>query len=69
MLERARKLANYFAQPFFVAERYTHRPGTYVGLDEALGTCRDILEGRHDEIPEKAFYFAGGIEEIRQRPR
>ena len=41
-----------------------HRPGTHVGLDEALRTCRDILEGRHDDIPVKAFYFAGDIEEI-----
>lgn len=67
VLERSRKLANYFAQPFFVAEPYTHRPGTYVALEEALATCRDILEGRHDDIPERAFYFAGGIEEIRQK--
>ena len=67
MVERARKLQNYFTQPFFVAEPYTHRPGTYVRRDEALRTCRDILEGRHDDIPVKAFYFAGGIEEIRNR--
>jgi hypothetical protein len=67
MVERARKLQNYFTQPFFVAEPYTHRPGTYVRRDEALHTCRDILEGRYDDIPVKAFYFAGGIEEIRNR--
>jgi RNA polymerase sigma factor (sigma-70 family) len=67
MFERARKLQNYFTQPFFVAEPYTRRPGTYVGLDEALRTCRDILEGRLDDIPVEAFYFAGGIEEIRKR--
>jgi hypothetical protein len=56
MVERARKLQNYFTQPFFVAEPYTHRPGTHVGLEEALRTCRDILEGRHDEIPVKALF-------------
>ena len=67
MAERARKLQNYFAQPFFVAEPYTRRPGTHVGISEALRTCHDILEGRHDDIPESAFYFAGGIEEIRGR--
>ena len=54
MVERARKLQNYFTQPFFVAEPYTHRPGTHVSRDEALRTCRDILEGRHDEFPVKA---------------
>ena len=67
MAERARKLQNYFTQPFFVAEPYTRRPGTHVGLDQALRTCRDILEGRLDDIPVEAFYFAGGIEEIRKR--
>jgi RNA polymerase sigma factor (sigma-70 family) len=67
MVERARKLQNYFTQPFFVAEPYTRRPGTHVSLEEALRTCRDILEGRHDDIPVEAFYFAGGIEEIRNR--
>jgi F0F1-type ATP synthase beta subunit len=66
-LERARKLQNYFAQPFFVAESFSNRPGAHVGLDEALQTCREILEGRYDDIPEKAFYFTGGIEEIRSR--
>jgi RNA polymerase sigma factor (sigma-70 family) len=67
MVKRARKLQNYFAQPFFVAEPYTRRPGSYVALDEALQTCRDILEGRLDNIPVGAFYFAGGIEEIRKK--
>jgi len=67
MLERARKLANYLSQPFFVAEPYIHRPGCYVGLEEALDTFRDILDGRHDDLPTSALYFAGGIEEIRGR--
>jgi len=64
---RARKLQNYFTQLFFVAEPYTHRPGTHVDATEALRTCRDILEGRHDDIADDAFCFAGGIEEIRKR--
>ncbi len=69
LLERARKLQNYFAQPFFVAEPFSHRPGTRVGLEEAVCTCRDILAGRYDDIAEKSFYFAGGIEEICSRDR
>jgi RNA polymerase sigma factor (sigma-70 family) len=67
MVERARKIQNYFAQPFFVAEPYTRRPGSHVALDEALHTCRDILEGRLDDIQVEAFYFSGGIEEIRKK--
>jgi F0F1-type ATP synthase beta subunit len=65
MLERALKLQNYFTQPFLTAEPYTKRPGTTVSLAEALQTCRDILDGRYDDLPTDAFYFSGGIEEIR----
>lgn len=64
MLERALKLQNYFTQPFFVAERWTERPGTTVSLSEALQTCGDILDGRYDDLPADAFWFSGGIAEI-----
>jgi F0F1-type ATP synthase beta subunit len=64
MLERALKLQNYFTQPFFVAWRWDERPGTTVSLAEALQTCRDILDGRYDNLPADAFYFSGGISEI-----
>jgi len=64
MLERALKLQNYFTQPYFVAERWTKRPGTSVRLAEALQTCRDILDGRYDDLPTDAFYFSGGMAEI-----
>jgi len=66
-LERARKLANYFTQPFFCAEPWTKRPGTHVPLAEALKTCADILDGAYDDLPTGAFYFAGGIDEIRAK--
>ena len=65
--ERARKLANYFSQPFFCAEPWTKRPGSHVSLAETLRTCAEILEGIHDDIPAAAFYFAGGIDEIRAK--
>jgi F0F1-type ATP synthase beta subunit len=65
--DRARKLASYFAQPFFCAEPWTKRPGAHVALAEALKTCNDILDGAHDDLPIAAFYFAGGIDEIRAR--
>jgi hypothetical protein len=57
MAKRARKLQNYFTQPFFIAEPYYAPSGTHVGLDEALRTCRDILKGRLDDIPMEAFYL------------
>jgi F-type H+-transporting ATPase subunit beta len=64
MLERALKLQNYFTQPFFIAEPYTKRPGATVTATEALRTCRDILDGRYDDLAVDAFFFSGGIEEI-----
>jgi RNA polymerase sigma-70 factor (ECF subfamily) len=66
-LERARKLQNFFGQPFYIAEEYTKRSGTTVALREALDVCRDILDGRYDDWPTEAFYFAGGMDEIRAR--
>jgi F-type H+/Na+-transporting ATPase subunit beta len=58
ILERALKLQNYFTQPFFIAAPYTKRPGTTVRLAESLQTCRDILNGRDDDLPTDAFYFS-----------
>jgi RNA polymerase sigma factor (sigma-70 family) len=66
-LERGSKLANFFSQPFFCAEPWTNRPGSHVSLAEALRTCAEILGGVHDDLPTAAFYFAGGIDEIRAR--
>ena len=61
---RARKLWRFFAQPFFCAEPYTHRPGVAVSVTDALRGCREILDGAHDEVSEQAFYFTGGIAEV-----
>jgi len=65
LLERARKLQAFFSQPFFVAEPFTKRPGSHVSRAEALRGCAEILDGRHDDLPADAFYFTGGIDEIR----
>ena len=62
--QRSRKLQRFFAQPFFVAEPYTRRPGVAVGLGEALRGCREILDGIHDAVPEHAFQFTGGIADV-----
>jgi F0F1-type ATP synthase beta subunit len=66
-IERAYKLAQFFGQPFFCAEPWTKRPGTYVSLAESLQACEEILDGVHDDLPIDAFAFAGSIEEIRGR--
>jgi F-type H+-transporting ATPase subunit beta len=67
MLKRARKVAHFFGQPFYVAEPYHKRSGTTVGLAESLRVCRGILDGDHDDLLVEAFWFAGGIAEIRSR--
>jgi F0F1-type ATP synthase beta subunit len=63
-IERAEKLLRFFAQPFFVAEPYTKRPGVSVGLAESLRVCREILDGVHDRVPTMAFYFTGGLDAV-----
>jgi F-type H+/Na+-transporting ATPase subunit beta len=68
-LARSRKLQAFFGQPFFCAEPYTKRPGSRVFRAEAIGTCCEILDGAHDDVPLEAFHFKGGIEEIRAAGR
>ena len=66
-LERARKVQNFFGQPFFVAEPYTKRPGSYVSRADALRGCREILDGSHDDLPPEVFHFNGSIGDIRSK--
>ena len=60
---RARKLRNFLSQPFSVAEQFTGTPGRYVPLKQTIGGFREILEGKHDALPEQAFFMVGTIEE------
>jgi F-type H+/Na+-transporting ATPase subunit beta len=63
--ERALKLQNYFTQPFYCAEPWTKLRGATVARTETLRTCREILDGAHDDVPVEQFYFRGGIDHIR----
>jgi F-type H+-transporting ATPase subunit beta len=60
-VSRARKLQRFFSQPFHVAEQFTGTPGAYVPLDETIRGFKEILEGKHDALPEQAFYMVGTI--------
>jgi F-type H+-transporting ATPase subunit beta len=64
---RARRLQRFFAQPFFVAEPYTKRPGAFVPRADAVAACAAIMDGVYDDIQEDAFYFTGGIYEVLAR--
>ena len=63
-VERARRLQRFLTQPFFASEPFTGMPGRYVELEETLRGFREILEGRHDALPEQAFYMVGTIDEV-----
>ena len=60
---RARRIERFLSQPFHVAEQFTSIPGTYVPIGETIRGFREIVEGKHDELPENAFYMKGGIDE------
>jgi F-type H+-transporting ATPase subunit beta len=63
VVARARKIQRFFSQPFFVAEEFTGRPGRYVPLKDTIKGFKEIVEGKHDDLPEQAFYMVGTIEE------
>ncbi len=62
-VQRARKLERFLSQPFFVAETFTGQAGKYVPLADTVRGFKEIMEGKHDELPEQAFYMVGSIEE------
>ena len=63
LVTRARKIQRFLSQPFFVSEKFTGLPGVYVPLNETLRGFREIIEGKHDDLPESAFLFVGTIDE------
>lgn len=63
-VERARKIQRFLSQPFHVAEVFTGKPGKYVKIEDNVKSFGEIIDGKHDAIPEQAFYMVGGIEEV-----
>ncbi|MFO7801553.1 MAG: F0F1 ATP synthase subunit beta, partial [Desulfovermiculus sp.] len=64
---RARRIQRFLSQPFHVAEQFTGIPGAYVKTEETVRAFKEILEGKHDDLPENAFYLVGTIEEAREK--
>ena len=64
---RARKLERFFSQPFHVAEQFTGTPGVYVRLEDTIRGFKEVLEGKHDDLPEQAFYMVGTIEDASKK--
>jgi F-type H+-transporting ATPase subunit beta len=68
-VSRARKIQRFLSQPNFVAEQFTGQPGKYVKLEDTITGFREIIEGKHDDLPEQAFYMVGTIDEAVARGR
>ena len=64
---RARKVQRFLSQPFSVASQFTGIDGKYVPIEETVRGFKEILEGKHDEVPESAFLFVGGIDEVLEK--
>ncbi|MGB0098149.1 MAG: F0F1 ATP synthase subunit beta [Solirubrobacteraceae bacterium] len=64
IVNRARKLERFLSQPFFVAEQFTGTPGVFVPIAESIRGFREILEGQHDDLPERAFFMKGTIDDV-----
>jgi F-type H+-transporting ATPase subunit beta len=63
-VNRARKIQRFLSQPFFVAQQFTGRDGEYVSVEDTVRGFKEIADGEHDEIPERAFYMQGGIDQV-----
>ena len=69
VVSRARKIQRFLSQPFFVAEQFTNFPGKYVKLADTIRGFKEIVEGKHDAVPEQAFYMVGTIEEALEKAK
>jgi F-type H+-transporting ATPase subunit beta len=69
VVARARKIQRFLSQPFHVAETFTGTPGTYVPIKDTIKGFSEIVEGKHDDLPEQAFYMVGTIEKAAERGR
>ena len=69
LVKRARRIQQFLSQPFFVAEKFTGRPGKYVKLEDTIKGFKEIVDGKHDDLPEQAFSMVGTIEEAVARAK
>jgi F-type H+/Na+-transporting ATPase subunit beta len=68
-VQRARKIQRFLSQPFFVAEQFTGQSGKYVSVSDTVRSFKEIVDGQHDDLPERAFYMKGSIDEVTQEGR
>jgi F-type H+-transporting ATPase subunit beta len=68
-VRRARRIQRFLSQPFHVAEQFTGVPGTYVKVEDTIRSFDEILQGKHDDLPESAFLFVGTIDEAVEKAK
>jgi F-type H+-transporting ATPase subunit beta len=64
VVARARRIQRFLSQPFFVAEQFTGTPGVFVPVDDTVRSFKEIIDGKHDDVPEGAFMYKGGIDSV-----
>ncbi len=69
VVTRARKIQRFLSQPFHVAEVFTGTPGAYVQVKDTIKGFKELVEGKHDDIPEQAFYMVGTIEQAAEKAK
>ena len=69
VVSRSRKIQRFLSQPFFVAEQFTGLQGKYVDIKDTVKGFREILDGKHDALPEQAFYLVGTIEDVIEKAK
>jgi F-type H+/Na+-transporting ATPase subunit beta len=68
-VQRARRVERFLSQPFFVAEAFTGTEGKYVPVEDTVRSFKEIIEGKHDDVPERAFLLKGSIDEVTEAAR
>ena len=69
IVQRARRIQNFLSQPNFVAEQFTQKKGKYVKLEDTIQSFEEVVEGKHDDLPEEAFFMVGGIEDVLEKAK
>jgi F-type H+-transporting ATPase subunit beta len=69
VVNRARKIQKFLSQPFFVAAEFTGMEGKYVEIKDTIRGFDEIVEGKHDDLPEQAFYMCGSIEDVIEKAK
>jgi F-type H+-transporting ATPase subunit beta len=69
VVKRARRIQKFLSQPNFVAEQFTGQKGKYVKLEDTIQSFEEVIQGKHDDLPEDAFYMVGGIEDVLEKAK